>query len=150
MNIQVYMQNIDDPGKRNAYEKLWNTIEQSIPVGFVYDFAYNIPGFSVPKSIYPPGYYVDPKIPLPFIGLASQKNYISLYHMGLYAEPILMEWFLAQWPEEIYGKPDMGKSCIRFKRIERIPFELVGNLAGRLSVDDYIKIYEQKILKKKG
>jgi len=148
MTISQYILKIEDNNRRNAYEKLWNIVANRIPEGFEYDFAYGIPGFCVPKSLYPSGYHVSPSIPLPFIGLASQKNYISLYHMGLYADPALMNWFLTNWPQETVGKPDMGKSCVRFKNADKIPFELIGDLTARLKVTEYVRIYEEMILKR--
>lgn len=148
MTINEYIFNIEDDNRRAVYEKLWNMIAGSIPQGYAYDFAYGIPGFCVPKSLYPSGYHVNSDIPLPFIGLASQKNYISFYHMGLYGDQNLMEWFVANWPKDMVGKPDMGKSCVRFKNASKIPFDFIGELSKRLSVADYVQIYERQILKR--
>ena len=103
--------------------------------------AYGMIGYVVPHKLYPPGYHVTPTQPLPFMGLVSQKNYIALYHMGLYATPKLLSWFTSEYPEYSKTKLDIGKSCIRFKGKD-IPLQLIGELASKVSVQDWINIYE--------
>jgi hypothetical protein len=100
-------------------------------------------GYVVPHSIYPKGYHCAPKLPLPFISLASQKNFIALYHMGLYANPSLMEWFTSEYPKHSKSKLDMGKSCMRFKKIADIPVALIGELASKMTVEEWISVYEK-------
>ena len=104
-------------------------------------------GYVVPHSIYPAGYHCDPKLPLPFLGLASQKNNISFYHMGIYADPKLLDWFTKNYAKEVTSKLDMGKSCIRFKKPEQIPFKLIGELVSKMTVKDWIALYEKNYLK---
>jgi hypothetical protein len=123
-------------------QKLRNSIIENIPQGFEEVMSYGMLGFVIPHSIYPEGYHCDPKLPLPFINLASQKNFIALYHMGIYADNQLLEWFVAEYPKNSKTKLDMGKSCIRFKKLDDIPYELIGDLAGKISVTDWIKSYE--------
>jgi hypothetical protein len=101
--------------------------------------------FIVPHSIYPNGYHSDPKQPLPFISIASQKNYISLYHMGLYANTELLKWFTNEYPKHSKTKLDMGKSCIRFKKPDHIPFELIGELSSKMTTEQWIEIYETNL-----
>jgi hypothetical protein len=122
--------------------KLREVIKNSLPEGFEEVMCYGMLGFVVPHSIYPKGYHCDPKLPLPFISLASQKNFIALYHMGIYADENLLNWFLVEYPKHCKTKLDMGKSCIRFKKMDDIPFELISELAKRVSVTDWIKKYE--------
>ncbi|MBK7172899.1 MAG: DUF1801 domain-containing protein [Bacteroidales bacterium] len=121
-------------------------IRQNLPAGFSEGMAYGMLGWAVPHSLYPAGYHCDPKQPLPFLSLASQKNYISLYHMGLY-EGALLDWFQEQWKSVTPKKLDMGKCCIRFKKAEDIPLSLIGELVTKISPADWISIYE-KYLKK--
>jgi hypothetical protein len=121
---------------------LRDVIKTNLPKGFEEAMSYGMLGFVVPHSIYPKGYHCDPKLPLPFISLASQKNFIALYHMGIYADENLLNWFIAEYPKHCKTKLDMGKSCIRFKKMDDIPFELIGELAKRVSVTDWIKKYE--------
>jgi hypothetical protein len=104
-------------------------------------------GFCVPHSIYPKGYHCDSKIALPFVSIASQKNFIALYHMGIYAEPNLLDWFVGEYPKHVKSKLDMGKSCIRFKKIEEIPFDLIGELMKKMSPQEWIDLYESKFVK---
>jgi hypothetical protein len=106
-----------------------------------------MPSYVVPHDLYPGGYQCDPKLPLPFLSFANQKNFVALYHMGLYASDEIMAWFLGQWDAEQWGKLDMGKSCIRFKKMDRIPFQLVGKLVSRMGVEDWIHLYESKFRK---
>ena len=123
--------------------KLREVIKNNLPEGFEELMCYGMLGFVVPHSIYPKGYHCDPKLPLPFISLASQKNFIALYHMGIYADENLLNWFLVEYPKHCKTKLDMGKSCIRFKKMEDIPFELVGELAKKIHVSDWITLYEK-------
>ena len=104
-----------------------------------------MPGYVVPHSMYPDGYHCDPSLPLPFIGLASQKNFVALYHMGIYANPELLKWFMGAYLKHCKSKLDMGKSCIRFKKLEQIPYDLIAELAEKMTVQDWITIYEKKL-----
>lgn len=124
-------------------KKLRSTIRKNLPKGFKECMSYGMLGYVVPHSKYPPGYHCDPSLPLPFINLASQKNYIALYHMGLYGDPILNHWFKTTFANLDIGKLDMGKSCVRFKKMDKIPFELVGELCTKMSVNDCINFYER-------
>ncbi|MFN7674831.1 DUF1801 domain-containing protein [Flavobacterium sp.] len=138
---QEYLSNLPDD-RKEVMQKLRNSIIENIPQGFEEVMSYGMLGFVIPHSIYPEGYHCDPKLPLPFINLASQKNFIALYHMGIYADNQLLEWFVAEYPKNSKTKLDMGKSCIRFKKLDDIPYELIGDLAGKISVTDWIKSYE--------
>ena len=134
--------------RKEAIEKLRKVISKNLPKGFEETIGYGMIGYVVPHSIYPKGYHCDTKQPLPFISLASQKNFIALYHMGIYAEPTLLEWFVSEFPKHAKSKLDMGKSCIRFKKIDDIPFELIGELASKMTTEDWINKYESAFLKK--
>jgi uncharacterized protein YdhG (YjbR/CyaY superfamily) len=141
-----YLSNLPDD-RKEVMQKLRNSIIENIPQGFEEVMSYGMLGFVIPHSIYPEGYHCDPKLPLPFINLASQKNFIALYHMGIYADNKLLEWFVAEYPKHCKTKLDMGKSCIRFKKLDDIPYELIGDLAGKISVTDWIKSYETALKK---
>lgn len=123
-------------------EQLREMINQHLPEGFREGISYGMIGWCVPHEIYPAGYHCDPKLPLPFISLASQKNNISLYHMGVYANKELLDWFVAEYPKHCKSKLDMGKSCIRFKKMDDIPYALIGELCSKITVEDWIKAYE--------
>lgn len=134
------------PGNRkSAMTKLREVIKENIPEGFSETINYGMIGFVVPHSLYPKGYHCDPTLPLPFLSIASQKNFIAVYHMGLYADKKLMDWFLNEYSKYVKTKPDMGKSCIRFKKIDNIPYELIGQLAGKVNVAQWIQMYEAGI-----
>jgi uncharacterized protein YdhG (YjbR/CyaY superfamily) len=143
---QEYLSNLPDD-RKEVMQKLRNSIIENIPQGFEEVMSYGMLGFVIPHSIYPEGYHCDPKLPLPFMNLASQKNFIALYHMGIYADNKLLEWFVAEYPKHCKAKLDMGKSCIRFKKLDDIPYELIGDLAGKVSVTDWIKTYETSFKK---
>lgn len=128
-----------------AVKKLWETIEKNIPKGFEPTMGYGMPGFVVPHPIYPSGYHCDPKQALPFLSIASQKNFIALYHMGIYADPALLKWFTEEYPKHSTTKLDMGKSCIRFKKPEQIPYKLIAELVKKMSVKDWISLYEKNL-----
>ena len=134
------------PDDRKAVvEKLRKTILGKLPKGFKEEINYGMIGYVVPHSIYPKGYHVTPELPLPFINIASQKNFVAVYHMGIYANPKLLNWFIAEYPKHCKLKLDMGKSCIRFKKPDQIPFDLIGELASKVSVDEWVETYESNI-----
>lgn len=129
--------------RKEAILKLRNAIKENLPQGFEEVISYGMLGYVVPHSIYPSGYHCDPKLPLPFINLASQKNFIALYHMGIYANKNLESWFVSEYPKHVKSKLDMGKSCIRFKKMDDIPFDFIGELAAKVSLEDWISNYEK-------
>ena len=129
--------------RKEAMLRLRNAIKENLPQGFEEVISYGMLGYVVPHSIYPSGYHCDPKLPLPFINLASQKNFIALYHMGIYADKNLESWFVSEYPKHVKSKLDMGKSCIRFKKMDDIPFDFIGELAAKVSVEDWILNYEK-------
>jgi len=127
------------------FEKLRQTILDNIPEGFKEQMSYGMIGYVVPKSLYPKGYHCDTNLPLPFANIASQKNFIALYHSGIYACKEILDWFITEYPKHCKRKLDMGKSCVRFKKAEEIPFDLIAELMQKLTVDEWIKIYENNI-----
>lgn len=140
-SLQTYLNQL--PADRQApIDKLRQTIKKFLPPGFEEQLSYGMIGYVVPHQIYPEGYHCNPKLPLPFLNLASQKNYIALYHMGLYADPKFMHWFKSNYRQMGKEKLDMGKSCIRFKNIEKIPYELIGKLCAKMTPQEWIKLYE--------
>jgi hypothetical protein len=137
------------PAERiNPVQQLHTTILKNLPKGFTEIMNYGMIGYVVPHALYPSGYHCDPKLPLPFAGLASQKNFIAFYHMGIYANPELLEWFVNEYPKHSKAKLDMGKSCIRFKKPDQIPFTLIAELMQKMTVKDWIGLYEKQFVKK--
>ena len=131
--------------RKGPITKLRNTILKHIPKGFEETISYGMIGYVVPFSLYPAGYHRDPKLPLPFMNLASQKNFIALYNMGIYAKKDVYDWFVNEYPKHCNRKLDMGKSCIRFKYLDDIPYELIGELTSKITVDEWISHYESAI-----
>lgn len=142
--VQEYFENLPEE-RQEPMRKLWETVCENIPDGFSEGLSYGMPGFVVPKSIFPAGYHCDPKLPLPFMSIASQKNFVALYHMGIYATPEVMEWFVGEYPKHCKRKLDMGKSCVRFKKMDDIPYDLIAELMTKISVDDWINTYVENI-----
>lgn len=143
-SVEQYISELPDD-RRPAIAQLREVIKNNLPAGFREEMSYGMIGYVVPHEIYPGGYHCNPDLPLPFMNLASQKNYIALYHSGIYADPSLLEWFKAEYGKRVAGKLDMGKSCIRFKKMQIIPFELIGELCKRMSVEEWINTYESVI-----
>ena len=143
-----YLERIPEE-RKPAMNKLRQTIQDNLPQGFKEEMSYGMIGYVVPHSIYPPGYHCDTKLPLPFINIASQKNFIAFYHMGIYADKKLLNWFTTEYPKYSKFKLDMGKSCIRFKKPEQIPFDLIGELVQKMSAKEWIEIYESNIKNRK-
>jgi len=134
--------------RKPAMEKLLDLLKENLPKGFELQMQYSMPSYVVSHTIFPAGYHCNPKEPLPFISVASQKNFIAVYHMGLYANLELYNWFVSEYPKYSKYKLDMGKSCIRFKRMDDIPYELLGQLFQKMSVQDWIDIYQENLIKK--
>ena len=131
--------------RKAAFNKLHDIIIENLPDGFEAAMSYGGLGYVVPHSIYPAGYHCKPSEPLPFAGIASQKHSINFYHMGIYSDPKLLDWFVTEYPKHCEQKLDMGKSCIRFKKWDKIPFELIGQLMKKISVDQWIGTYEKSL-----
>ena len=133
------------PERKEVMDKLRQVVLKNLPEGFEETMNYGMIGYVVPHSIYPDGYHCTPELPLPFLNLASQKNHIGFYHMGIYSDPELLEWFTSEFPKHSKRKLDMGKSCIRFKNMNDIPYELLGELVSKMSVSEWIKTYENNV-----
>jgi len=131
--------------RTEAISKLRDTVRNNLPKGFEECINYKMIGYVVPHSLYPDGYHCDPKLPLPFINIASQKNFVALYHSGIYADPKLHDWFVEQYPKYVKTKLDMGKSCIRFKNVDNIPYELIAELCQKMTVDDWVTLYKNNV-----
>ncbi len=143
-SVEDYVSKVPDE-RKEVISKLRQVIASNLPEGFIEQMSYGMPGYVVPHSIYPGGYHCDPKLPLPFASFASQKNFVALYHMGLYANEELMKWFTEEYPKHCQRKLDMGKSCIRFKKMDDIPYDLIGELMSRMTVDEWVALYEKNV-----
>jgi len=146
MTVENYIEQLPDDRKA-AIQHLRKVFTDNLPSGFQECISYGMIGYVVPHSIYPAGYHCDPKLPLPFINIASQKSHIAVYHMGIYADAELLNWFQTTYTKQVKGKLDMGKSCIRFKKPEQIPFELFAELASKMKVQEWIDLYEKNYKK---
>jgi uncharacterized protein YdhG (YjbR/CyaY superfamily) len=128
--------------RKPVIRKLRTVIRKNIPKGFREEMSYGMIGWVVPHSRYPAGYHCDPQLPLPFMNIASQKNYVAVYHNGIYADEKLLKWFTGEYPKYSDRKPDMGKSCIRFRKMDAVPYDLIGKLASKVTVDQWISTYK--------
>lgn len=144
-DLEEYMEKIADNHKFSV-NKLREIVKQNIPVGFEEMLNYGMIGYVIPHDLYPKGYHCDTKLPLPFINIASQKNFVAFYHIGLYAMPVLYTWFIDEYTKLDLKTLDMGKSCIRFKNPDDIPFKLIGELVSKISVEKWISVYEDKFM----
>lgn len=145
-SLEDYLSKIPEE-RQESFKKLFDAIHDNLPKGFEQTSNYGMIGWVVPLETYPAGYHCAPNTPLPFINLASQKNFIALYHMGLYSRTELLDWFVTEYPKYSKKKLDMGKSCVRFKKPEDIPFELIAELSQKMTVKDWIDIYESQYKK---
>ncbi len=133
--------------RKQAFQQLRKTILKNLPKGFVETMSYGMISYVVPHTLYPKGYHCKPEQALPFISIASQKNFIAMYHMGLYANDQLMNWLKEEYPKHNKTKLDRGKSCLRFKKPEQIPFQLIGALCSKITPKEWIQLYETKLKK---
>ncbi len=148
LTVDEYIESLPEDRKK-AIALLRKTIKKNLPKGFKEQMSYGMIGYVVPHSLYPPGYHCTPALPLPFLNIASQKNFIAVYHMGIYGSPKLSEWFTAAYAKLNLGKHDMGKSCFRYKKPEQIPYALIGELCTKITVADWIAMYEKNYLSSK-
>ena len=130
--------------RKKAISELRKVILKNLPKGFKEEMGYGMLGYVVPHSLYPDGYHCNPKLPLPFMGVASQKNFVAVYHMGVYADKKLLAWFTKEYGKHTKAKLDMGKSCMRFKNMDDIPYEFIGELVSKMTPKDWITLYEKK------
>lgn len=133
--------------RKAAIEKLRTTIKQNLPIGFEETMSYDMISYVIPHSLYSPGYHADPTQPVPFISIASQKNFIAFYHMAIFSDKDLLAWFQQEYPKYIKTKLDMGKSCIRFKNISTIPYDLIAELCRKITPEDFLKKYKSFVEK---
>jgi len=146
-NPQEYLDALPEERKA-AMNQLRKTVIENLPTGFQEAMSYGMLGYVVPHDLYPKGYHCQPELPLPFINIASQKNFIAFYHMGIYADKNLHNWFVTVYPKHTKLKLDMGKSCIRFKKMADIPYQLIAELVSKISVEDWISSYESNFIRK--
>ena len=144
---EQYIDELPD-NRKDPISKLRQVILNYLPKGFEETMSYGMLGYVIPHSLYPDGYHCSPELPLPFMNLASQKNFVAVYHMGVYAKKGLLDWFTSEYPKYSNRKLDMGKSCIRFKKMDDIPYNLIGELTAKMTAEEWIRIYEQNIKKK--
>lgn len=148
MSVDAYIRSVNETQKE-AFVKLLEVVRANIPEGFTDVIQYKMPTFVVPHTIYPDGYHCKPIDPLPFVSIAAQKNFIALYHMGIYSHKPLYDWFVKAYSKYAKNKLDMGKSCIRFKKYNHIPYTLIGELMQKITVQDWISFYEDALKSRK-
>lgn len=145
--VEEYLATLPED-RRKALQDLRKLAKKFLGKEIKEEMSYGMIGWVVPHSVFPAGYHCNPKLPLPFVSLASQKAGISLYHMGLYADKQLMDWFVKEYPKHSTAKLDMGKSCIRFKKLEEIPYDLIGELFKKMSAKQWIDLYNRELQRK--
>jgi len=146
LTINEYLEKLPED-RKEIIEKLRNTILENLPEGYSEGISYGMIGYVVPHEVYPAGYHCNPKLPLPFISIASQKNHIGFYHMGIYSDQNLMNWFTEEYKKFTTKKLDMGKGCVRFKKAADIPYDLIGQLVTKIPAASWIKMYEENLKK---
>ncbi len=144
--VDQYITELPEERKR-VITKLREAMKKNLPKGFEECMGYGMIGYVIPHSMYPAGYHCNPKDPLPFMNLASQKNFVAVYSMVVYANSEILKWFIAEYTKAGVGKLDMGKSCIRFKKMDKIPYDLIGRLAAKVTPEKYVEFYEKAIKK---
>lgn len=144
--VDEYIETLPED-RRKAISDIRRVVNKNLPKGFQEEMGYGMMGWVVPHKLYPAGYHCNPKQPLPFMGVASQKNFISFYSMVIYSDNKLLRWFQKEWPKHSSKKLDMGKSCIRFKKVDDIPLKLLGELAKKVTPAQWIEIYESTFVR---
>lgn len=145
--IEQYLNELPED-RKSIISEIRKVFKKNLPKGFEEGMSYGMIGFYVPHKLYPKGYHCDPKLPLPFINVASQKNHIAIYHMGIYASKELLNWFVSEWPNHSTKKLDMGKSCLKYKKADEVPLKLIAELATKVTPQQWIETYEKAFIKK--
>lgn len=145
--VEEYLAELS-PERRASIEAVRKVILSNLDSDCEEGMQYGMIGYFIPHRIYPAGYHCDPRQPLPYACLASQKNYMSLYMMCLYAHTPLAQWFETEW-KKTGKKLDMGKSCLRFKSSDDLALEVIGEAIRRVPASKYIEIYESAFVKRK-
>jgi hypothetical protein len=148
-SVSDYIESLPDD-RKTAISRIRQAINKNLPKGFKEGFGMNMILWSVPHSSYPAGYHCDPTKPLMLIGLAANKSGISMHHMGLYGSTQLLNWFTAEWPKHSAKKLDMGKGCVRFKKLDDVPIDLIGELSTKLTPQAWVEQYERAIGQRKS
>ena len=141
-SVEDYISQLPEE-RKPVITKLWSILQENLPQGFDFKLSYGMPGAVIPHSLYEGGYHCSPELPVPFASIASQKNFVALYNSAVYAIPELYDWWVAEYPKHAKRKLDMGKSCIRFKSINNIPYDLIAELCQKVSPQDYLEIYKK-------
>lgn len=146
--VEEYLQGLP-ADRRAAINAVRKVILAKLPKGYVECISYGMIGYVVPHSLYPAGYHCNPKLPLPLANLGSQKSHMVLHVMTLYFDPAVEKWFRDAWAAA--GKKlDMGKACVRFKKIEDVPLDVIGRLIARVPVKEYIARVEKNLAASKS
>lgn len=140
--VKDYLDSLPEDRKK-AITTLRKEILKNIPKGFKEEMNYGMIGYVIPHKLYPAGYHCDPTKPLPYMNVASQKNFIAVYHMGVYGDKKLLDWFTKEFKKVSDKKLDMGKACIRFKKPEDIPYKLIGELAGKITAEQWMAVMDK-------
>ncbi len=146
-SVAEYIETLPEE-RKEIIEKLRKVIKENLPAGFEESISYGSIGYVVPLEIYPQGYHVETNTPLPFIGLSNWKNHISFSHWGIYINKELLEWFKDEYAKQAKYKLSMGKACVNLKRMNDIPYNLIGQLCRKISVFEFIEMYEKAFVKK--
>jgi hypothetical protein len=145
--VEEYLAQLPED-RREAIAAFREVILANLPAGVEEGMQYGMIGYFIPHSRYPNGYHCDPKQPLPFVHLASQKAHMAFYAFCLYPDTELKQWF-----QEAYAaagkKLDMGAACMRFKRLDQVPLDVIAQLLQRVTVEKFIEVYERSIPEKK-
>ena len=144
--IEQYLNELPED-RKSIISEIRKVFKKNLPKGFEEGMSYGMIGFYVPHKLYPKGYHCDPKLPLPFINVASQKNHIAIYHMGIYASKELLNWFVSEWPNHSTKKLDMGKSCLKYKKADEVPLKLIAELTTKVTPQQWIETYEKAFIK---
>ncbi|MFG0274169.1 MAG: DUF1801 domain-containing protein [Phycisphaerales bacterium] len=138
--VEAYLDSLP-PDRREVIERVRAVINDNLPAGYAEGMQYGMIGWFVPHGVYPKGYHCDPKQPLPFVSLASQKNHMAVYLCTVYMTPEEQAWFERAW--KAAGKRlDMGKSCVRFKSLDGVALEVLGEAVARWPAPKFVAAYE--------
>lgn len=140
--VKEYVNSLPED-RQKVVSEMRKAVLNNLPKGFVECIGYGMIGYVIPHSLYPKGYHCDPKVPLPYMNIASQKNFVALYHMGVYGSKKLLDWFVKEYPKHCKTKLDMGKACIRFKKMDDIPYKLIGELSSKITAEEWIAICDK-------
>lgn len=150
MTSEEYIASAETLEQADALRRMRETISENLPAGYEETCNNGMINWVIPHALYPLGYHCNPKQPIGHFCLTTAKTGITVHVFGIYIVPGIAEWFFVEYEKRVGKKADAGKACIRFKKLDAIPYDLMGELAAKISPKEFIEHYSKFDPRMKG